>query len=68
MIDDIKLKIENLKGKKIKVLVDLGRNKNEVYEGIVLNTYNKVWTFKTNTDIKSFGYIDVLINSVIISS
>ena len=67
MIIDIKNKIENLKGKKIKVLVDLGRNKSEVYEGIVLNTYNKIWTLKTNVDIKSFGYTDVLIKSVIIS-
>ena len=39
MIEDIKRKIESLKGKKIKLYVDIGRNKSEVYEGQVLETY-----------------------------
>ncbi len=68
MIQEIKKKMEGLKGKKVKVMVDIGRNKNETYEGIVLNTYNKIWTLKTDIDIKSFGYTDILINTVIISS
>lgn len=68
MLSDIKHKIEKLKGKKIKVFVDVGRNKSEIYEGVVLNTYKNVWTLKTTTDVKSFGYCDILINSVVISS
>ncbi len=68
MLSDIKHKVENLKGKKIKVFVDVGRNKSEIYEGVVLNTYKNVWTLKTATDVKSFGYCDILINSVVISS
>ena len=68
MISDIKKKIESLKGKKIKVLVDAGRNKSEIYEGFVLDTYKNIWTFKTETDIKSFSYSDILINSVVLSS
>lgn len=68
MLNDIKHKVENLKGKKIKVFVDVGRNKSEIYEGVVLNTYKNVWTLKTATDVKSFGYCDILINSVVISS
>ena len=68
MLSDIKHKVENLKGKKIKVFVDVGRNKIEIYEGVVLNTYKNVWTLKTATDVKSFGYCDILINSVVISS
>lgn len=68
MITDIKNKIEGLKGKKIKINVDIGRNKYELYEGIILETYKNVWTFKTNTDIKSFSYKDVLINMVVICS
>lgn len=68
MITDIKNKIESLKGKKIKINVDIGRNKYELYEGIVLETYQNVWTFKTNTDIKSFSYKDILINMVVICS
>lgn len=68
MISDIKKKIESLKGKKIKVLVDVGRNKSEIYEGFVLDTYKNIWTFKTETDVKSFSYSDILINSVVLSS
>lgn len=68
MINDIKKNITLLKGKKIKVYVDVGRNKNEMYEGVVLNTYQNIWTLKTKTDVKSFGYKDILINSVVISS
>lgn len=68
MIGEIKKKIESLKGKKIKVWVDVGRNKSETYEGFVLDTYKNIWTFKTETDVKSFSYSDILINSVFLSS
>ena len=68
MILQIKEKLENLKGKKIKICVDVGRNKYESYEGVILDTYKNIWTFKTETDIKSFCYSDILINSVVISS
>ena len=68
MINEIRKKIETLKGEKIIIQVDVGRNKNEVYEGVVLNTYKNVWTLKTDTDIKSFGYNDILIKNVIINS
>lgn len=68
MISDIKKKIESLKGKKIKVWVDVGRNKSETYEGFVFDTYKNIWTFKTETDVKSFSYSDILINSVVLSS
>lgn len=68
MLSEIRKKIEGLKGKKIKLCVDIGRNKNEIYEGYVLGTYKNIWTFKTETDVKSFGYSDILINSVVISS
>ena len=68
MLYEIKKKVENLKGKRIKIWIDVGRNKSETYEGYVLNTYKNIWTFKTDTDVKSFGYSDILINSVVISS
>lgn len=68
MLSEIKKKIEGLKGKPIKIWVDIGRNKNETYDGYVLDTYKNIWTFKTKTDIKSFCYSDILTNSVVISS
>ena len=68
MIEKIKKDLICLKGEKIKILVDVGRNKMEEYYGEVIQIYNKVWLFKTDVDIKSFSYSDILINNVIISS
>lgn len=66
MIREIKKKVEKIKGKNIKISVDAGRNKRENYEGVILETYQNVWTFKTSVDVKSFGYNDILTNSVVI--
>ena len=68
MINEIKKRIISLKGKKIKILVDVGRNKNEVYEGTITAAYSNVWLFKTSYDVKSFSYNDILIKNVVISS
>ena len=68
MLIDIKEKLNKLRGQKIKIQVDVGRNKNEIFEGIVLDIYKNVWTFKTKTDVKSFGYNDIFIKNVIIDS
>lgn len=68
MLGEIKNMVSSLKGKKVKLLVDVGRNKLEEYEGVVENTYNNIWTFKTESDTKSFSYSDILIKNVIISS
>ena len=68
MLGEIRNMVSSLKGKKVKLLVDVGRNKLEEYEGVVENTYNNIWTLKTESDIKSFSYSDILIKNVIISS
>lgn len=68
MIKEIRKNIKQLLGKNIKVIVDIGRNKNEVYEGYVANSYRYVWTLKTKYDLKCFSYTDLLIKTVIISS
>lgn len=68
MISQIKKNVEQLLGKKIKVIVDIGRNKSEIYEGYVVSSYRYVWTLKTNYDLKCFSYTDLLIKTVIISS
>ena len=68
MIDDIKIKLNNLKGKKIKISIDVGRNKMETYSGFIDNMYQSIWTFRTDVGIKSFSYKDILINNVIIGS
>ena len=44
MIEKIKNDIMLLKGKKTKILVDVGRNKREVDVGEILETYSQIWT------------------------
>ena len=68
MINNIKKTINSLVGKPVMIKVDVGRNKIEKYQGVILRAYDHIWTFKTKTDVKSFSYTDVLINAVIISS
>lgn len=68
MISEIRKDVQELLGKRIKVIVDIGRNKSEVYEGVVVSCYRYVWTLKTSYDLKCFSYIDLLIKTVIISS
>lgn len=68
MINQIKEDLNKIKNKRIKICVDVGRNKREEYYGFVDKLYNRVWTFKTQNEIKSFSYNDVLIKTVIIKS
>ena len=66
-INKIKNQLLSLKGEKLKVKINLGRNKHEYYEGIIDNLYTNIFTIKTNKGIKSFSYSDVVIKNVIIS-
>ena len=66
MINDIKENLNNLKNKEIRISVDVGRNKNETYEGYLENTYKNIWTFKTKSGLKSFSYNDILIKQVVL--
>ena len=68
MIKEIKNRMINLKGKKIKIIVDVGRNKKEKYKGKIKECFDNIWLFETESDIKSFSYKDILIKNVIISS
>ena len=64
MIEKIKENLSKLVDKNIKIVVDIGRNKIETYEGKITKLYDNVWIFKTNNFIKSFSYKDILIKMV----
>lgn len=66
-INNIVKKITELKDIKLKIKVNLGRNKCEYYEGYIEKIYPNIFTIKTETGIKSFSYSDVATKSVIIS-
>ncbi len=65
-INKIKASIKDLKGQRVSLIVNLGRNKEEFYEGILENIYPFLFTVKVKDQIKSFTYSDVLTKDVII--
>ena len=67
MIENVKNNIEELIGKEATVKYILGRNKYEKYNGIIKETYNKIFLIETNGIKKSFSYVDVLTKNVKIS-
>ena len=66
-IDLIKNKIIGLKNNKLKIKVNLGRNKYEYLEGEIDRIHPNIFTIKTNNKIKSFSYSDIITKSVIIT-
>ena len=66
-IEKIKKKIIELKNQKLKVKVNLGRNKYEYYEGIIKKIHQNLFTVETDRGIKSFTYADVITKVVILT-
>ena len=67
MINKIKEDIKSKQGEKLKFRFNGARNQIEEFEGIIVGTYNYIFTIKTISDkdeIKSFTYSDVLIDNL----
>jgi len=63
-INKIKLMMTSLKGKDVKIRVNVGRNKYEYYEGIIDEIYTNLFTLKVKDLTKSFTFSDVLTKTV----
>ena len=66
-INKIKEKIIELGKEKIRLKINMGRNKYEYIDGTIENIHPNIFTIRTDRGLKSFTYIDVLIKNVIIS-
>ena len=67
MINKIKEDLNNKKGHVLKFRHNGSRNQIEEFKGIIVETYNSIFTIKTidkNEEIKSFTYSDVLIDNL----
>lgn len=63
MIEEIKRKVKENKGKVLKFKYNGARNQTEEFDGEIINAYHFVFTIKTSDEIrriKSFTYSDVL--------
>ncbi len=65
-LEKIKKEINDMIGKKVLAKVNVGRNKHEYIEGVLLNAYPYLFTIKTDNEIKSFSYSDILIKNIIL--
>ncbi len=66
-IEKIKNELEKIIGKRVRIKVNVGRNKYEYYEGEILKVYPCLFTFSTVNFVKSFSYSDVLTKDIQIS-
>ena len=70
-LDEIKNKINSLKGKTISMAINRGRKKMDYFDAIIENIYPSVFTVKVNAinqlDIQTFSYFDVLCGDAEIS-
>lgn len=66
-IDLIKKRIKELYDYKIKIKINLGRNKYEYLEGKIMKIHQNIFTVMTNKGLKSFSYSDIATKAVIIS-
>lgn len=67
MINKIREDIESKKGKTFHFRHNGSRNQIEEFKGVIIETYNYIFTIKTIDDkeeIKSFTYSDVLIDNL----
>ncbi|MGN0798514.1 MAG: Veg family protein [Christensenellales bacterium] len=71
-LNDIKEKINAIKGKDIEISINRGRRKIEIYKGVVEHIYPSVFTVKvldnSNTKAVACSYSDVLCGDVKIES
>jgi len=66
--DEIKNKISKLVGTTVIIKINLGRNKYDTIVGVVNNIYPYIFSIKTDNDIKTFSYVDILIKNVTLIS
>ncbi len=67
MISKIKEDLKNKKGEKLHFKFNGARNQIEEFDGMIIETYNYIFTIKTISDreeLKSFTYSDVLIDNL----
>ena len=60
----IKEQINSWLGKRVRIKVNIGRNKFEYYEGEIVGTYPYLFTVNVDNQIKSFSYVEILTKDV----
>lgn len=68
-LDEIKLKISNLKGQNVQMSINRGRKKIEFVSATIKDVYPSVFTIKTQDDqLQTFSYFDVMCGNIVFDS
>ena len=67
-LDEIKLKITNLKGCNVQMSINRGRKKIEKLRATINDVYPSVFTIKTADEkLQTFSYFDVMCGNVVLN-
>jgi len=68
-IEDVKRRIEGLKGKSLALSVNKGRKKVVKLDGVIEDVFPSVFTFRdAGGDIASFSYSDVICGDIVLAN
>ena len=66
-LEEIKLKITNLKGQNVQMSINRGRKKIESLCAMIKDVYPSVFTIKTADEkLQTFSYFDVMCGNVVV--
>ena len=65
-LDEIKLKITNLKGQNVNMKINRGRKKIESLQAVIKDVYPSVFTICTPDEkVQTFSYFDVMCGNIV---
>ena len=68
-LEEVKMKIADLKGKSIEMSINRGRKRIENLSATIKDVYPSVFTVKTlDEKVQTFSYFDVMCGNVVIDS
>lgn len=66
-LDEVKIKIQSLKGQSINMSINRGRKKIENITATIKDVYPSVFTISTNDQkVQTFSYFDVMCGNVVL--
>lgn len=68
-LDEIKLKISNMKGQSVQMCINRGRKRIESVSATIKDVYPSVFTIKTQDDkLQTFSYFDVMCGDIVFNN
>ncbi|MBQ8844659.1 MAG: Veg family protein [Clostridia bacterium] len=68
-LDEVKIKISELKGKNVEMSINRGRKKIDIVSATIKDVYPSVFTIKTEDEkVQTFSYFDILCGNVVIEN